>query len=114
MEAMLVTDGSCLVIHLPKEVDHPVTDRLRRESDKIMKETYIKTIVFDFADTMLMDSSGIGLIMGRYRALGMRGNSLTAVHVNAHIDKLLHLSGVHKYVEICRDVEVLNKQEGRI
>lgn len=100
MNEMFEKRGNCLTIYLPKELDHPVSDQIRRESDRIMKENYIKNIVFDFSDTMFMDSSGIGLIMGRYRALGMRGNCLRAVHVNARIDKLLHLSGVHKFLEI--------------
>ena len=38
--------------------------------------------------------------MGRYRALGMRQGCICAVKVNPHIDKLLHLSGVHRYIEI--------------
>ena len=48
-----------------------------------------------------MDSSGIGLLMGRYRALGMRGKCVQVVNVNSHIAKLLRLSGVGKYIEIC-------------
>lgn len=102
MESVCKKQGSCLTIRLPKEVDHPVSDRIRKESDSIMKDTYIKNIVFDFSETMFMDSSGIGLIMGRYRALGMRGNGLLAVGVNARMEKLLHLSGVHKFMEIIR------------
>ena len=65
-----------------------------------MNQTYIKTMIFDFETTGFMDSSGIGLIMGRYRALGMRGGCIRAIHVNGHINKMLHLSGVHRYIEI--------------
>lgn len=102
MNPLFETEGACLTIRLPKELDHPASDTIRKESDRIMDKTYIKTIVFDFEDTGFMDSSGIGLIMGRYRALGMRGGCIRAVHVNGHIDKLLHLSGVHRYMEIQR------------
>lgn len=110
MESMCKTQGSCLIIRLPGEVDHPVSDRIRKESDGIIKDKYIKTIVFDFSETMFMDSSGIGLIMGRYRALGMRGNSLRGVGVNSRIDKLLHLSGVHKFMEIDRrEAEIIEE-----
>jgi stage II sporulation protein AA (anti-sigma F factor antagonist) len=51
-----------------------------------------------------MDSSGIGLIMGRYRMMGMRGDCIQATGVNSYIEKLLHLSGVYKFVEICGEV----------
>ena len=47
-----------------------------------------------------MDSSGIGLIMGRYRAMGMRKERIRAAGVSRHIDRLLHLSGLHRYIEI--------------
>lgn len=100
MRPSFETSGACLTIALPQEVDHPISDEIRRESDKIMEGTYIRTIVFDFGETSFMDSSGIGLIMGRYRALGMRSGCIRAVHVNSHIEKLLHLSGLHKYMEI--------------
>ena len=91
-------------IHLPKEVDHMVSDEIRKESDEIIRRKYIRTITFDFSETAFMDSSGIGLIMGRYRAMGMRGDCIQAVGVSPYIEKLLHLSGVYKFVEICGKV----------
>lgn len=100
MNPLFETEGSCLTITLPRELDHPASDTIRRESDRIMGRQYIGTIVFDFSETSFMDSSGIGLIMGRYRALGMRGNCVRAVNVNGHIEKLLRLSGLHRYMEI--------------
>lgn len=97
---MFELEGSCLTVHLPTEVDHPVSDLVRKESDSIMSCAYIRMMVFDFQRTCFMDSSGIGLLMGRYRALGMRQGCVRAVQVNGHIDRLLHLSGVHRYIEI--------------
>ncbi len=82
------------------DVDHPISDEIRRESDRIIGKVYIRTMIFDFEATDFMDSSGIGLLMGRYRVLGMRQGCIRAVQVSSHIDKLLHLSGVHKYIEI--------------
>ena len=87
-----------LTIHLPQELDHP-------QSDRIMSRAYIKKIIFDFENTEFMDSSGIGLIMGRYRALGMGQKCIAAVNVDRYMDKLLHLSGVHRYMEIQKKIE---------
>ena len=104
MKSEFEVQGNCLTVHLPEEVDHPVSEDIRKESDNIMRKKYIRTMIFDFSETMFMDSSGIGLIMGRYRAMGMRGDCIRATGVNAYIEKLLHLSGVYKFVEICREV----------
>ena len=94
-----------LTIHLPQELDHPQSDRIRKETDRIMSRAYIKKIIFDFENTEFMDSSGIGLIMGRYRALGMGQKCIAAVNVDRYMDKLFHLSGVHRYMEIQKKIE---------
>ena len=104
MKSVFEVQGNCLTVHLPEEVDHPVSEDIRKESDNIMRKKYIRTMIFDFSETMFMDSSGIGLIMGRYREMGMRGDCIRATGVSAYIEKLLHLSGVYKFVEICREV----------
>ena len=104
MKSVFEVQGNCLTVDLPEEVDHLVSEDIRKESDNIMRKKYIRTMIFDFSETMFMDSSGIGLIMGRYRAMGMRGDCIRATGVSAYIEKLLHLSGVYKFVEICREV----------
>ena len=105
MNEMFQIQGTCLTVLLPAELDHPQADRIREETDCLMARHYIKTIVFDFQDTVFMDSSGIGMIMGRYRALGLRGGSILAVHVNERVRRLLKLSGVNRFITVCRDGE---------
>ena len=102
MKPVFETTGTCLNIKLPEELDHPASELIRRESDRIMGKIYIRTICFDFGNTVFMDSSGVGLIMGRYRALGMRSGCMKACHVSGYIEKLLRLSGVSKFLELER------------
>ena len=103
---------NCLTIFLPAEVDHHNAEEIKREADKVIEEQHIKYVIFDFGRTNFMDSSGIGLLMGRYRALGMRGKCVQVVNVNSHIAKLLRLSGVGKYIEICVIKKSAGEQEG--
>ena len=105
MAAGFERSGTVLTVHLPTELDHPVSDEIRRESDRIIGHEYIKNMIFDFSETVFMDSSGIGLLMGRYRALGMRGTCVQVMNVNSHIAKLLRLSGVGRYIDICKTQE---------
>ena len=42
MENRFEIQGNCLIIHLPKEVDHMVTDEIRRDSDEIIRKKYIR------------------------------------------------------------------------
>lgn len=100
MNEMFQLEGTTLRIILPQELDHPMADLIRKGAETIAGRTYIRTIVFDFSETEFMDSSGIGLLMGRYRALGMRKDCIRAVGVNRHIERLLRLSGLHRYIMI--------------
>ena len=104
MENRFEIQGNSLIIHLPKEVDNMVTDVIRRDSDDIIRKKYKRSITLVFSGTAFMDSSGIGLIMGRYRMMGMRGDCIQATGENSYIEKLLHLNGVNKIVEICGEV----------
>ena len=59
--------GQVLVIHLPKELDHHNCRNLRYETDLLLSENYITRMVFDFSRTVFMDSSGIGILLTRYK-----------------------------------------------
>lgn len=57
-----------------------------------------------------MDGSSMGLIMGRYRTLGMLQRAASeAVHVNRHIEKILRISGVGKFMEISEETGCFRK-----
>ena len=59
-------DGHVLIVHLPEELDHHNCTGLKYETDLILSENYINRIVFDFSGTGFMDSSGIGVLLGRH------------------------------------------------
>ena len=68
-----------MVIEVPKELDHHSAEYIREEADRILSERNIRSIVFDFAKTSFMDSSGIGMIMGRYKSIRFLGGKVIAV-----------------------------------
>ena len=89
MEEKYQLKEGCLTIQMPKELDHHEAGRLKMEADFLIGAYHVRRLVFDFRETEFMDSSGIGLLMGRYRALGMRGKCVQVINVNSHIAKLL-------------------------
>lgn len=93
-------EENCLTIFLPKEVDHHNAEEIRREADKVMEQKHIKHIIFDFHGTDFMDSSGIGVIMGRYRQIYLLGGDVWAVHANERIKRILNMSGVTKIMQV--------------
>ena len=69
MDNRVWVKDAVMTIRLPEEVDHFVADRLREEAGEILVERNVREVVFDFRKTVFMDSSGIGMIMGRYRQI---------------------------------------------
>lgn len=92
--------GTWLVVAMPMEVDHHISARLRTQIDAILDHQSIRHVVFDFSETSFMDSSGIGMIMGRYRKMLQKDGNVKAIHVNDRMNRILHLSGIHKWIEI--------------
>lgn len=104
MERFLEMKGSDMYIYVPAELDHHNAERIRREADRILQSRRVQRILFDFSATEFMDSSGIGMIMGRYKAVHLSGGTVAAIHVNEQVRKLLMLSGIHKIITLYEDM----------
>lgn len=86
--------GTVLVIHLPKELDHHNYRDLRHETDLLLAENYIDRIVFDLSRTEFMDSSGIGVLLNRYKQMAGSGGCVTLYGVGAQVERVLRVGGL--------------------
>ena len=82
------------------ELDHHITNEVRDEIDTILDSKSIKNIIFDFKNIRFMDSSGIGVIIGRYKKISGEGGSVSVVNVNDRVKKIFNLSGMNKIINI--------------
>lgn len=71
--------------------------------DEELEKGEISQLVFDFSKTTFMDSSGIGMLMGRYRIVRYSGGKVTAIHVNDRVYRIMRISGIYKYIEISQE-----------
>lgn len=90
--------NQCLVIKLLEELDHHNALSVREQSDKLITGKNIKDIVFDFTGSEFMDSSGIGVIMGRYKKVIFTGGKVAVTGVNQSVDRIFRLSGLYKII----------------
>ena len=90
--------GDNLFIYLPEELDHHNAKIITEQSDWYIISNQIKNIVFNFSNTNFMDSSGVGVIMGRYKLIKPRGGNVTVTNINKAIDRILTISGLYKIV----------------
>lgn len=100
MEEEFRVIDSCLMIKMPEEIDHYKSTYICENADKYLLRKDVNHIVFDFEDTRFMDSSGIGIIMGRYKQIALFGGKVFIVHADKQIKRILLLSGMNKIVEI--------------
>ena len=92
--------GNTLRIYIPKELDHHISDSLREEADLLTETYFIRNIIFDFSRTEWMDSSGIGVVIGRCKHMGYSGGEVSAEHLNERIQKVFVVSGLHKIIKV--------------
>lgn len=94
-------EGQALIIHLPKELDHHNCRSLKYETDLLMEENYINKIIFDFSNTEFMDSSGIGVLLSRYKQMeGSRG-TVRIYGAGPRITRILTIGGIMRLVQKC-------------
>ncbi len=94
-----------MVIYVPKELDHYHAEMVRAEAEAIFMKMPIKNIIFDFSDTVFMDSSGIGLVTGRYRKICDIGGVLYVYGLSKAMDKVFMLSGLNRIVTKIQKME---------
>ncbi|MDE7323893.1 MAG: anti-sigma factor antagonist [Lachnospiraceae bacterium] len=99
MEEFAIIDNY-LCIKMPGEVDHHGAASIRECADRLILDDKVKNIVFDFEDTTFMDSSGLGIIIGRYRKISCFGGKVYAINTNERIGRLLKASGMSSIIEI--------------
>lgn len=104
MEDFQVVD-QCLVVRLPEEIDHHRAGYICEQADRYIVKEKVNHVVFDFEKTRFMDSSGIGIIMGRYKKISCFGGKVYVIHTDRQVKRILYLSGLYKYVEIVREEE---------
>ena len=95
-----LVEENCLTIFLPREVDHHYAEEIKKEADRLIERKHIKHVIFDFKNTDFMDSSGIGVIMGRYRQIQLLGGEVCEVHANERMKKIFNMSGVTKIIQL--------------
>ena len=88
-----------LTILMPQEVDHHVAQHMSREVDCLIDSWHVRTLVFDFAETEFMDSSGIGVLIGRKKRMDLHGGRVRAANLTVRALQIFEKSGLTRIIE---------------
>ncbi|GHU83850.1 anti-sigma F factor antagonist [Clostridia bacterium] len=91
-----------VTVQLEGDLDHCSAERVRATLDALIADRSIKRLVIDLERMTFMDSSGIGVIIGRYRTLSRRGGSVAVRGASPQVDRIFQMSGLYQIVEKCR------------
>ncbi len=97
-------DGE-LIVRLGGEIDHHSAVRVRSELDGLIFEVRPTRVILDLSHVSFMDSSGLGLIMGRYSLVKQLGGSLLLRSPTAAVMRILTLAGMERIIRIEKNFE---------
>lgn len=109
MGVTIETSNGVMSAYLDGDIDHHTAKEIREQIDEAIAQKKPNLLILDFRGVAFMDSSGIGLVMGRYRLLQITHSKLEVANVSAQTKKVMKLAGLDKLAVIkvkgCSDNE---------
>lgn len=94
--------GDTVVVRMQGELDHHAAEKLRPKIDNMLSCGRVRNILFNFQDVDFMDSSGLGMILGRYRAAANKGGRVLACSLRPPVSRVFELSGLQTRIPVCK------------
>lgn len=91
-------NGSQLVVHISQELDHHTAGQISRMVDLQIEKGSVRTLIFDFSGITFMDSSGIGMVMGRHRKMNFLGGRTFVSGIGNSVDRIFQMSGLYRII----------------
>ncbi|MGN1113556.1 MAG: anti-sigma factor antagonist [Oscillospiraceae bacterium] len=109
VEFVIEAEKKRLTAKIYGDIDHHSAKYLRNDIDMKIDDAHPHTLIIDFSKVTFMDSSGIGLVMGRYKKMKISGGEVFVANPPAYIKKVMNIAGIN---QICRIIST--EQEEKI
>lgn len=100
-----------LIVKIQGEIDHHCAAMLKEKIEKEFQRSDAKNLIFDFESVTFMDSSGIGMVIGRYKNVLAGGGKTVVARANDRVSKIFQMAGMQKiipqYESIAQALEAL-------
>jgi len=99
-----------IIVNLKGELDHHMATKIKAQLREAMEKHDLKKLIFNFKDVTFMDSSGIGMILGRYKELQPIGGKIGVINLNDRIKRIFDMSGLLSIIPCFEnDQEIIEK-----
>lgn len=114
MEISVIIRNKTLIAALSGELDHHSAKEVKSMVEELIKNRGVKNLIFDFSNLSFMDSSGIGVVIGRYKLIHSMGGKTAIVSRSRSINRLLLMSGINRLINTFESLDdaLNNVQEG--
>ena len=112
MDLKIVKKNNTLFVSLNGDIDHHNSEIIKDKVDEGIIKYHCKNLIFDMSTVDFMDSSGIGLILGRYKRINALDGNMCVVS-NDKLKKILEMSGIDKIIKIFDGLERAKEYSGR-
>lgn len=109
MPTRLDVKENVVTAYLSGEIDHHTAKKIRDEIDNAVEVNKPSTLVLDFGEVGFMDSSGIGLVMGRFKTMQAVGGKIVVQNPSLHIKKVMRLAGLDRIANIQENAKAVLK-----
>ena len=100
MSVEIISKGEVLTAFLSGELDHHSAAEMRKEIDEAAERNMPSLLGLDFSGITFMDSSGIGLVMGRYAKISRFGGKIHIANPSPAIYKVMKIGGLSRLATI--------------
>lgn len=100
MKLRLNTVGNTLVVRVNGELDMVVTDEFRAKVERKLDEHPVRNLIINLQGVKFIDSSGLGVILGRYKRITTGGGKVAIVGAAPQVIKILELAGLLKIMSL--------------
>ena len=97
------TQEEVMFVNLSGELDQSTADQVKLRLMTTLVAFDIKHIVFNLKALTFMDSSGIGIILGRYNQVKSLGGRVFVIGMNPTVDKVFHMAGLNQIITVIDD-----------
>lgn len=99
MHIRFMQQSDSITASLNGELDHHSAEKVKKELDRLIRRYKDADLVLDLKNLSFMDSSGLGVILGRYKALKAAGHSMYVKNPSRQIEKVFNVSGIYKIIK---------------
>lgn len=96
----IVHRGNVVTVCMDGEIDHCSAKVLKEKIESAIFDPGVNELRLDFSRVEFMDSSGVGMLIGRYRTMAQRGGMVTASGLSPSMERLFRFAGLHRIIAI--------------